>query len=365
MIPLFKVAMSPTVSLVLNPVLQSGFIGQGPQVEEFEQQLSVALQIPRPPLTMNSCTSALDMALHLAGIGPGDLVLSTPITCLATNTVIHNRGASIAWVDVDPCTGNMSSEDLATCLELYPESKAVMVVDWAGRIAATPDICRLAYKAKIPVIEDAAHAFAASHNGIPGALSGADYVAWSFQAIKHLTTADGGALACPKEQRNRARLLRWYGLDRTSGTAMRCTQTLKEIGYKYQMNDIAVTIGIANLPLALANVNKHRANAGYLTECIINPVIRTPPWDAGCSYWIYTVLVGLGRRNEFLAYCKDQGIEANLVHARNDFQPNLRVTNGHLLNGVNQFAAEEACIPCGWWLSEKELEHIVEVVNAF
>lgn len=1017
MIPLFKVGMSPTVSEDLAPVLLSGFIGQGPKVEEFEKQLNAALGFISPSLlSMNSCTAALDMSLHLAGVGPGDLVLATPISCLASNAVIHNRGATIAWLDVNPLTGNVDADDLFRCLKLYPEAKAAMLVDWAGRISVSADTATLADEHRqvktdkpLILIEDAAHAFdafdseacpvgfyadyacfsgntlistdqgqrkiknikvgdkvltesgnfekvaivhkntylgkwarikagqarlsgTASHpvkvfregrdhwlpmgqlevgdcvyvttqpcregcgNLVPfygevcstcfeelnssdskreklhvvhqgsgplspevekgkstcrvehhfrdvephmleyskkgfkvipliyclpdfiaikdgrviaveiesgpsvkwgkrnkydrldayghsydevrwvhrskkkkaprynyemiGALArvpvsrvengnwgsntkkstvrevynltvenDATYFArnilvhncWSFQAIKHLTTADGGALLCPPDQYERAKLLRWYGLDRTTGTAMRClspnakirrvggqaltierivkerlpvevfcldaegtpitarvtnwisspragrkflrlsvegldkeavtvtqdhliatkgrgwvkaedlnedelvatpyrrpskiqleilvgsllgdgglgtragigratynehhsmlqeeysllkqsafsglvvtsslisaskkrpngaiqfslrsspfmarlrklfypdgkkiiprdyvsqhwsdlvlaiwfmddghskcvnqrdgiipqcqiatnsfcdddiawladfltkkglpvkvrnkrlffnkegslelvkriakyvppslrykvvhltslngydqsaygdgfseveyapvkvaleerkhinrhqtvyclevsgignfsagplivhncTQVVPEIGMKYQMNDIAASIGLSNLKMAQKNVDKGRQNAAAYNAGIAHPDLTLPPYEDGCSYWLYTLLVGGGRRDEFLTYCKANGIEASLVHVRNDVQTALRTINGHELPGVDRFAAEEACIPVGFWLTDEDIAHVIKVLNAF
>src|SRR5262245_48065207 len=105
MIPLFKVAMSPEAPARVAGVLESGYIGQGEQVETFEAALQTLLGTPTPPLTTNSCTSALDLALHLTHVGPGDEVITTPVTCTATNSGIVTRGAIPVWADVDPLTG--------------------------------------------------------------------------------------------------------------------------------------------------------------------------------------------------------------------------------------------------------------------
>src|SRR5439155_15332209 len=100
-------------------------------------------------------------------------------------------------------------------------------------------------------------------NGESLATAGGDYVCWSFQAIKHLTTGDGGALLPPAEQLERGRLLRWYGLDRRSTESFRCCQNIREAGYKYHMNDIAASIGLENLPHAERLVSIHRSNAAW------------------------------------------------------------------------------------------------------
>lgn len=379
-IPLFKVAMNTPQALPeLEQVFNSGFIGQGPKVEEFERQLGKVLETPEEnlPLTMNSCTSALDMALMLLmqsdKISPGDIVLSTPQTCLATNTVIHNRGLKIVWVDIDPVTGNMDPASLVRVARRYPTARAVMTVDWAGRCSVTKELVMAA--GGLPIIQDAAHSFLTTYDQKPLVECGADYICWSFQAIKHLTTGDGGALWCKKPaEREWAKLLRWYGLDRTTGTAMRCVQELKVVGVKYQMNDIAATIGLANLPLAKHNVNKHRMHAYALSHLIHNDDVQVPRFDWGSANWIFTVLVKNGRREEFITYCKAKGIEASLVHVRNDNQRKLRAEHGETsyvsfacpgMKGVDQFSKEQVSIPCGWWLTDKDVEHIKGVVNAF
>lgn len=348
MIPLFKVAMAPTFPQ-LETTLHSGFVGQGPRVDEFETRLETELNLPSRPVSLNSCTSALDLALHLEKVGRGDYVISTPQTCLATNTVIHNRGATIVWADIDPITGNIDPQDVAYLAHKY-RPKAIIAVDWSGRPCDYIELRKSGV-----VIEDAAHAF--------GAPTGGDYVCYSFQAIKHLTTGDGGALVT--RQTDRARLLRWYGLDRTIGTAMRCTQLIKEIGYKYQMNDLAASIGLANLDIAKANVVKHRANAHYYSQHMANEKITLPPFDANSAWWIFTVHVDT--RDDFMAHCLSRNIEASLVHVRNDIQPELRAVQAWPgeLPGVESFSKTQVSIPCGWWLSDSDRDFIVDVVNSY
>jgi len=336
-IRLFKVAMAPEAERAVADVLASGFIGQGPKVEEFEQALQETLDCPYPPLTTNSCTSALDLALHLIGVGPGDEVISTPMTCTATNGVIVNRGAQIVWADVNPFSGLISPEGVGRLVSR--RTKAIMAVDWGGK----PCDYETLKSFGVPVIEDAAHAFLATIGGESIARVGGDYVCWSFQAIKHLTTGDGGALLPPPEQLERGRLLRWYGLDRRSSESFRCAQKIEEAGFKYHMNDIAAAIGLANLDLAKRNVARHRANAQFYN----------PNADQESSWWLYTLLVP--RRDEFIQEMAELGIEASPVHSRNDTHPAFPPGD---LPGVDYFAEHEVAIPVGWWLTESERELI-------
>ena len=361
-IPLFKVTCNPSAALAgLAPVLASGYLGQGPRVEEFEAELRRILEAPRDILTVNSCTSAIDLALHLIGVGPGDSVITTPMTCSATNTHIVLRGARIIWADVDPITGLIDPEDVAAKVD--PSTAAIIAVDWAGRVC---DYTALRSNG-IPVIQDAAHAYLAKRGGVQiAAGSGGDYIAWSFQAIKALTTGDGGALLCPDDETTeRARLLRWYGLDRRGSADFRCAQDIAEAGYKYHMNDIAAAIGLANLGIATAGVESARACAEYLTADLDGcRGVTLPPPDSGASWWLYTVLVD--NPPSLQSALAAANIASSPVHRRNDYHTAFQRATGayrYLLPGVNRFSARELAIPCGHWLSESDILGVVDTIR--
>ena len=202
MIPLFKVRMAGDVDKDLSAILHSGFIGQGPKVEEFEDLLQKELNSNVRPITVNSCTSAIDLALHLIGVGPGDEVISTPQTCFASQVGSIHRGAKIRWADIDPITGLIDPESVSSLVN--EKTKAIICVNWAGRIC---DYSKL--KAfGVPVVEDAAHTW---DSFLQESVERGDYICYSFQAIKYLTTGDGGILLCPPEKQEEARILRWYG----------------------------------------------------------------------------------------------------------------------------------------------------------
>lgn len=332
------------------------YLGEGAKVRAFEQAFAslVGLETP-PPLAMNSCTSALDLALHLIGVGLGDEVITTPMTCTATNGILINRKAKIVWADVDPETGLIDPYDVAR--KITPRTKAIMAVDWAGRSCHYNTIRAAAAhpRGRIPIIQDAAH------NLLIDETNRGDYVAWSFQAIKHLTTGDGGALLVPETQFKRAKLLRWYGLDRESGTDFRCAQNIKEAGYKYHMSDVTASIGLGNIPHARDIVEKHRQNAHWLTTALWGvPGVTLPPDDPRGCWWLYCVLVS--DRDDFKAYLADRGIAVSPVHNRNDIHDAFQYPNGEL-PGVDLFASRECAIPVGWWLSQSELEQIAEAVT--
>jgi len=369
-IPLFRVTMSDAAPGAAAAVLRSGFIGQGPVVDQFEAALRAALGASRDVLTVNSCTSAIDLALHLIGAGRGDSVVSTPMTCSATNTHLALRGIRIIWADVDPITGLIDPVD-AGC-KIDPDTVAIIAVDWAGRLCDYR-----ALKAHgVPVIQDAAHAWLAERQGQSVARCGGDYVAWSFQAIKALTCGDGGALLCPDDETTeRARLLRWYGLDRRSSADFRCAQDIVEAGYKYHMNDISAAIGLANMDVARAGVEAARQCAARLSDALAGiRGIVLPPWDPGSSWWLYTLIVepslaeGQGRENvsSLKGYLAERGIDSSPVHRRNDAHTAFKRATGiyrYGLRGVNAFADRELAIPCGWWVDDNAIMRIAQAVR--
>ena len=356
MIPQFKVKMALDAKEIVAEVLDSGFIGQGPRVEEFEDILWKELNSSVRPVTVNSCTSAIDLALDLIGVGPGDEVISTPQTCFASQVGAMHKGATIRWADIDPITGCMDPSSIKRLIT--DKTKAIIAVNWAGRYCNFASLKSFG----IPVVEDAAHCWDVFNTNT---CERGDYICYSFQAIKFLTTGDGGILIPPKGKEEDARLLRWYGLDRTKGQSFRCTQNIKEAGFKYQMNDIAAAIGIKNIPHARESVLDHRKNSKIFIDSICNNDIVIPEWDENGSYWIFSLHVINGRKDEFLEYMKNNLITVSPVHYRNDEYDCTIKFREFDLPGVNQFSDTQVCIPNGWWLTEEELDYIVEKINEF
>lgn len=357
MIPLFKVRMSDAASDAVSKVLNSGFIGQGQKVEEFEDLLWKELLCETRPVTVNSCTSAIDLALHLCQVGFGDEVISTSQTCFASNIGPIHRGAKIRWADIDPITGLINPDSVEKLIT--KNTKAIIAVNWAGRLC---DYVKLK-SFGVPVIEDAAHTW--------GVLNGSfgdrgDYVCYSFQAIKFLTTGDGGLLICPnKEKEEEARILRWFGLDRTKGQSFRCQQMIEKVGFKYHMNDIAAAIGICNIPEAKSSVYSHKFNSKTIIDNVTNPNLILPSYDENCSFWLLSLHVLNNRKQDFILYLEDNGISASPVHHRNDLYPCMEKYKEGKLPGVEQFNDTQVSIPNGWWLTEENLGHIINVLNAF
>jgi dTDP-4-amino-4,6-dideoxygalactose transaminase len=228
-IPLFKVFMAKDAIDPLKEILQSGYIGQGPKVDEFEKSLSNYIGNPYAN-TVNSATSGLHLALHLIkknyGSEDRNEVITTPLTCTATNFPILANGLKIKWADIDPLTCNIDLNDVER--KINKKTLAIMLVHWGGmpvnldKIEEIKEKTLKLFNYKIPVIEDCAHAFGSKYkNKMIG--NSNNFCVFSFQAIKHLTTGDGGLLLSPNSYfHEQAKLIRWFGLDRTSSADFRC-----------------------------------------------------------------------------------------------------------------------------------------------
>lgn len=368
-IPLFKVFMADEAKKNIVEVLNSGFIGQGPKVEEFERLLREKLGIHYVN-TVNSATSGLQLAIHLIkhNFGPDDEILTTPLTCTATNFAILANNIKIKWVDVNPDTCNMDLDDLAR--KISPKTKAIMLVHWGGlacdlqAVETITKNCQNMFGFKPYVIEDCAHAWGSTYNDKLIGTHG-NFCVFSFQAIKHLTTGDGGALICPSDEfHRRAKLIRWYGLDRNSSADFRCEQNIQEYGFKYHMNDIAASIGISNLQKVDAVVDAHKTNAKFFREQLKNmPGVKLLEINPDCdsSYWVFTMHVI--NRDNFIKHMRNNNIDVSLVHDRNDKHECLKEFRC-ILPGLDKTCQTMISIPCGWWLTEEDKHHIVSVIKS-
>jgi dTDP-4-amino-4,6-dideoxygalactose transaminase len=388
-IPLFKVFVDDSVSEEVTKVLYSGFIGQGPKVEEFEGLLKNYLR-NYLVVTTNAATSAEHLAIHLLknqaihnafidgvasyksqwpGINPGDEILTTPLTCTATNWPILANGFKIKWVDVDPLTCNMDLDDLAR--KITPKTKAIMVVHWGGypidltRLSEIQEEASKIIGFKPAIIEDCAHAFGSTYRGKKIGNHG-NICTFSFQAIKHLTTGDGGALVLPhKELYDRAKLLRWYGIDReTNSKDFRCEDDIKEWGYKFHMNDINATIGINNFNTVTEKlIQRNIDNANFYNselEGIDGVQLMENKDDRQSTYWIYTIRVK--NRDRFMDHMRECNIMVSRVHERNDKHTCVKEYKT-LLPNLEKLVDEMICIPCGWWVTDEDREYIVECIK--
>ena len=369
-IPLLKVFMSEDVDDDILKVLHSGYIGEGPKVVEFENMLKSYFGNVNL-ITTNSGTSALHLALHIA-LNPDtpksyynnneNEVITSPITCTATNTPIISNGSKIVWADVDPITGSIDPESIES--SITRNTKAVIMVHWGGNPCDIDRINKIAHENGVMTIEDGAHSIGMKYKDKPIG-NHSDFTMISLQAIKQITSVDGGILMCSREDHlNRAKLLRWYGIDRTirEGVDLRCELDVAEAGYKFHMNDVSATVGISNFRHLDEIVKAHRNNAAFYNEafrhvCSITTVPENK--DGYSSDWLYTFHVN--NRDELMKKLNEKGIMASKVHARNDTH-SMFDGFSRKLPGVEQFNRTHLCIPVGWWVTEDDREYIADTV---
>lgn len=359
MIPIIKPYMPPKEILLprLEEIIYSGYIAEGETVIEFEKELGTLLGNPYC-LTLNSGTAALHIALNLIGVTKDDEVISTALTAEPTNTTIALTGAKVVFADVEYETGLISPEAIERCIT--SKTKAIMVVHYGGMVCDMDRINIISEKYNIPIIEDAAHAFLSKYNG-KYIGNNSPYTCFSFQAIKHLTTIDGGLLCLKNEEEyTRARKMRWFGLDKK---VPRLESDITEAGYKYHMNNVNATIGLVQLNYLKDNVLKYIENGIFFDQNLsgIKGLTLIPyHQNTEPSYWLYTMKVE--RRQDFITIMTANGIGASPLHLRNDKHSVFNAPKGNTPN-LDLFYEEFVHIPCGWWLSAEDRNHIVNTIK--
>ena len=392
-IPLFKVYMSPNAKQAVNEVLDSGFIGEGPRVKEFEQNLKSyfnAIEEYYDITTVNSATSGEHLLYSYfkkdreivtevfdgvaftndkwEALQPDDEVLTTALTCTATNWPIINEGLNLRWVDVDPLTCNMSLDSLEE--KINEKTRIITVVHWGGnpidldRLESIVTNAKKKYGREIVVIEDCAHSFGSMYKGKSIGFTG-NYSTFSLQAIKHITSGDGGFIGVPSQSVSKDfRILRWYGIDREGPRAdFRCEADVLEAGYKYHMNDLSAAIGLSNLADADSIIGINKSNGKYYDNELANiKGINVIPQVDGVesAYWLYTFHAE--RRDDLMKHLDKHGIKSSRVHERND-KHTCTIPYRTDLPGVDAAVKTMISIPVGYWVTPEDREYIVSTIK--
>ena len=189
----------------------------------------------------------------------------------------------------------------------------------------------------------------------------APYTVFSLQAIKHLTTVDGGFLAMLSDaELDRARRLRWFGLDKKRS---RLENDIKEVGYKYAMNNVNATIGLVQMQYVRDIVGRYISNGKYYDHELANVEGVTLPYyypKAEASYWLYTMKVE--RRDDFIRMMESKGITASPLHHRSDTH-SIFAESRRDLPGMEEWYNSFVHIPCGWWVNDEDRANIVEAIK--
>jgi len=317
-IVLFYPHVSDSAKKSVMETLDSRWIGQGPKVKLFEEGFSKKFGSNRPAIAVGSGTDALHLSYILAGLKSGDEVIAPVFTCTATNIPFLYMDVKINFADIDSDTMNMDIDHVRQLMN--QNVKAIVCVHYGGLPCDMDELQSIADEWGVPIIEDAAHAVGAKYKGRDiGSIS--DFTMFSFQAIKHITTGDGGMLILKdQELADKAERIRWFGIDRNAKQAGIWENDIRDIGYKYQMTDIAAAMGIASLNEFDENLELRkmlfRAYEDELVDCERLKIVGSGFEDREHGAWLFTVIVE--ERFTLQKKLRDKGIESNQVHFRND-----------------------------------------------
>lgn len=343
--------------------MHTRWIGQGPKVDEFENRFSTRFGCGRSAVAVGSGTDALHLSYILAGIQPGDEVITPVFTCAATNIPLLYERADIKFADVQPGTLNMDPGHVKQLIT--DKTSAIICVHYGGLPCDMDELTEIAAERGIPIIEDAAHALGATYRGRTiGTIS--EFTMFSFQAIKQMTTGDGGMLLLSNEGLlEKARRVRWFGIDRTAKQMGNWDNDITEIGYKYQMTDIAAAMGIAAmaefdqvLALRQSLFKRYCENLRGVSGI---QIVGDGFTDRDHAAWIFTLLVE--NRRELQKKLRSHNIESNQVHYRND---RYTVFGGRRNNLPNMDAVEDKylVLPLHTKITFDHVDKICDVIRS-
>jgi len=362
LLPIVKVKMPPRDELMpaLESVLYGGMIGEGEEVYAFEREFAAQFNLPNA-LAVSSGTAALHLAFLSCGVIPGDEVITTAMTAEPTNTTILQIGAVPVFADVEADTGNLDPNAVERAIT--SATRAICVVHYAGYPADLRALRAIADRHGIALIEDCAHALGAQDSGVPVGTVG-DAAIFSFQAIKHLTTVDGGMLTLRNPDRlDAARRLRWFGL--AKGVA-RTAVDIRVPGFKYNMHNVAAIIGRHQLTTIGEAIARHIDNGQFYDDAFAGIVGIAPARvraGSAPSYWLYTLLcTDADHSSRVEAALLAAGVVAGKLHRPNHLHT-VFAPYASAMPGLDRFYARLLHLPCGWWVDDADRRRIAAVVK--
>ena len=346
--------------------LSGRWLGQGPMVDKFENDFKKRFAKNYSVIATGSGTDSLHMAYILAGLKKGDEVITTIFTCTATNIPMLYMDLNIKFADVDRETMNISVKSIKRLIT--KKTKAIVVVHYGGLPCDMDEIKLIAKKNKITLIEDAAHALGAKYKNKPiGSLC--DFSTFSFQAIKHFTTGDGGILTIKnKNLAEKAKRIRWFGIDRKKKQQGIWKNDVYEIGYKYQMTDIAATMGCDSLNEFSKIINHRRKIYNtYLNELSKNKKIKCVHENdkrKKHGAWLFTIIVE--NKDYLQKKLRDHYIETNQVHFRNDrYSIFKKFVKGKKFPNMDYLENRYLVLPLHHKVSVKDAKYISKLINKY
>lgn len=364
-IPLFNPVRLPEMEHAALDVLRSGLIASGPGIARFEREFEQLVGRPHAVAT-SDMTGAIHLALVLSGVQRGDEVATLAFSCLSSNSPIATLGAVPLWIDIDPSTMSMSASDLAN--KITARTKAVMLYHVAGYPAPVREIAELCQRLGVALIEDCNNALGAQVDGRPVGSFG-DRAVYSLYPNRQINGIDGGVLICKDEtEAGRARKLRRFGIDgttfRDSRGEINPASDVPEIGGSVPLNHVNATVALSQLATLPERQLRTLAVGRRLQERLsavghVRVVNESPGRSA---FWACLLLAP--RRDELLAHLKAHGIQASILHHRNDDYSGFHAERADL-PGTAQVMSQLIAVPSGWWLSDDDVDRIIDCITTF
>ena len=354
--------------------LRSGWIGTGPRVQEFERRFAAVVGA-KYAVALNSCTAGLHLSLKVLGVGPGDEVITTPLTWCATANVVVHVGARPVFVDVDRATGNILPDQVEAAIT--PRTKAIMPVHFAGRACDMDAIMDIARRHGLKVVEDAAHAIEATWKGRKVGSIG-HCTAFSFYANKNITTAEGGMVTTDDETlAERMRILSLHGVSADAWRRFRpdgpAHVEVIEPGFKYNMTDIQAALGLRQLDKLHEHHERRERLWRFYDEALAGLPLRLPaPPEPDCCHarHMYTVLVDASRarldrdslREALRARNIGTGVHYVALHLHRYYRESLGLRRGMFPN-AEYISDHTLSLPLTAGMTERDAQDVVNALR--
>jgi dTDP-4-amino-4,6-dideoxygalactose transaminase len=351
MIPLYKPYMPENLP-ELEVILHSGALGYGKWGKQFESKLGTYIGNSKISV-VNSFNSAMLVALATMGVGAGDELIASPMSCLASSQPLLANGAKVVWADVDPSSGTLNPDSVIS--KISSKTKAIFHNHYCGYLGHINEINEIGKNQGIFVVDDAIEGFGSEYMGNKLGNTGADITVFSFQTVRLPNTIDGGALVFKDQSLfEKSQLIRDLGIDRkvfrdiTGEVSAGCDIILP--GYGATMSEINSYIGCMQIEVIDSLLDLHRRNARCWVDsfCGSKSDIRTLDVLSGSlpNYWVFGVLSE--NKNETIKQFREDGVYASGVHFPNN-KYSIFANNSHL-PGVDEFYSKFLALPCGWWV---------------
>ena len=359
MIPIFKPYMPENIIPEIDKILYSGKLSYAEIGKEFEKKLAAYIGNDKI-LTISSYNQALLILLSTLGLKAGDEIITSPVSCLASNQPFVVKGLKVVWADIDPKRGTLNVDDVRS--KITSSTKAIFHNHYCGYLGNINEINALGKEYGIPVIDDCIEAFGSELDGRKTGNLGTDVTVFSFHTVRLPNTIDGGALVFNNQELfEKAKKIRDYGIDRSN-----FRDNLNEInpncdisleGYGALMGEINSFIGIKQLQNLDTLLKRQRANALIWDKKLQNEINKESLIcleKSNPNRWVY----GLRTKNkiETIKDYRKKGFYATSVHINNNIYSVFG--NKTYLTGVNDFINHFVALPCGWWLNSNDIINI-------